>query len=207
MAIFALAQCAENITLLELSQTSERLWILVHSDYGPILVGGWYRPPVQGELDSIKTLREEWNQLSEHAIGTIILGDMNTHQKKWLRKSARNSAEGEELQRFCRDLELQPGGATKKAIVPVLLEHLQNSGSAANDLLTEVKPHFPSEADAQMLSSYKGWGGGEDSFLVLLFGANFSETVSLIYVIFFTDLAQRCEPKTVKVSCKSDKPF
>ena len=86
---------------------SERLWLLVHSDLGAYLIGAWYRPPVQGEVDSIRSLRQEWSEINGEAVGTIILGDMNIHHVKWLKKSNRNSAEGEELHQFCKDTGMQ----------------------------------------------------------------------------------------------------
>ena len=59
------------------------------------------------EVQSITSLREEWSELSGGAVGTIIAGDMNAHHKKWLRWSARNSAEGEALRNFCADMGMQ----------------------------------------------------------------------------------------------------
>jgi hypothetical protein len=107
VAVFAHESKAESMTTMKVSEFSERLWILVHSDLGPYLVCAWYRPPVPGEVDSIKELRKEWEELSRDAVGTIIVGDLNIHHKKWLRRSNRNSAEGEELHRFCLDEGLQ----------------------------------------------------------------------------------------------------
>ena len=40
-------------------------------------------------------------------MGTIIVGDTNTHHRRWLRYSARNSAEGEALKTFCDNQGLQ----------------------------------------------------------------------------------------------------
>ena len=98
---FAMTEVSGSITLLEASATSERLWFVVHSDLGPYLVGAWYRPPVQGEVETIRTLREEWLRLSSNVIGTVIVGDINVHHKKWLRRSAGNSADGEASRTFC----------------------------------------------------------------------------------------------------------
>jgi hypothetical protein len=89
------------------SKVSERLWILVHSDLGPYLVATWYRPPVQGEVESIRSFKEELTELKSLAIGTLIVGDLNIHHKRWLKYSARNSAEGEELHRICLDAGLK----------------------------------------------------------------------------------------------------
>ena len=115
VAVFALVEKAGSMTELFKSEVSERLWILVHSDLGPYLIGVWYRPPEPGEVESIKELRKEWNDLSRDAIGTIIVGDINVHHKTWLRRSARNSAEGEELHKFALDAGMQQlvRGATR----------------------------------------------------------------------------------------------
>ena len=98
--MFALSNREESMTLVKDSESSERLWILIHSDLGPYLVGAWYRPPVQGEMETIKSLRAEWEELSQEAVGTILVGDMNIHHKKWLRRSDGNTAEGEKLYKF-----------------------------------------------------------------------------------------------------------
>jgi hypothetical protein len=107
VAVYVQSRLAECVTLLQKSITHERLWILVHSDLGPLLIACWYRPPDPGEVESIKTLHKEWSELSVEAMGTIIAGDMNVHHTKWLRRSARNSPEGEELQTFCVDEGMQ----------------------------------------------------------------------------------------------------
>ena len=44
---------------------------------------------------------------SQEVVGTILVDDMNLHYEKWLKRSARNRAEGEELHRFCLDVGLQ----------------------------------------------------------------------------------------------------
>ena len=85
-AVSALTQHADSITEMHKSITCERVWVIVHSDLGPLLLGVWYRPPVQGETDSISSLREEWNELGLEAVGTIVVGDMNVHHRKSLKK-------------------------------------------------------------------------------------------------------------------------
>ena len=107
VAVFALASQADYVTLVKDSDTCERLWMMVHSHAGPHLICVWYRPPVQGEIATINSLRTEWQELQPSAIGTIIVGDLNIHHRKWLRKSARNTAEGEELRQFCVDFGMQ----------------------------------------------------------------------------------------------------
>ena len=55
---------------------------------------------MQGEGDSIRRFKDELEELSSLAVGTLVIGDLNIHHKKWLKYSARNSAEGEELHRI-----------------------------------------------------------------------------------------------------------
>ena len=81
VAVFAQSDLADSMTLMTASKVHERVWIVVHSDLGPLLIGVWYRPPEPGETDSIDTLREEWQELSKDAVATIIIGDMNMHHK------------------------------------------------------------------------------------------------------------------------------
>lgn len=94
--------------LLHKSVTSERVWVLVHSDPDPYLIGAWYRPPEPGRVVSTTSLRqEEHEELSQGTVGTIIVDDMNIHHKRWLWRSDRNSAERELLHKFCLDNGLQ----------------------------------------------------------------------------------------------------
>jgi hypothetical protein len=98
---FAKLDVAANVTLLHTSTEAERFWLIVHSDQGPFLVGVWYRPPCPGEIHSITTLEEEWQQLRARTVGTVILGDLNVHHRRWLRHSSKESAEGAKLRDFC----------------------------------------------------------------------------------------------------------
>ena len=95
------------MTLLQDSDGAERMWVLVHSNLGPYLVCAWYRPPVQGEVDSIRTYRDECVALKTEAVGTVMIGDIKIHHKKWLRRSNRNSAEGVLLHNFCGETGMQ----------------------------------------------------------------------------------------------------
>jgi hypothetical protein len=94
-------EAAACVTQLLRSADSERIWLIIHSDQGPFLLGVWYRPPDPGEVDSIVSLEAEWRQLSPNTMGTILIGDMNVHHLRWLRFSTRNSVEGEALRKFC----------------------------------------------------------------------------------------------------------
>ena len=100
VVVFALDAIASRLTLVEKSEVCERVWLVIHSDIGPYLLGVWYRPPDPGEVASIRACEEEWQRLSLHVLGTILVGDLNVHHRSWLRHSARNSAEGAELWRI-----------------------------------------------------------------------------------------------------------
>ena len=73
VVMYALASYANYITLLDKSLGAERLWAVVHSDLGPYLVGLWYRPPVQGEMETIDTLHHEWSKYSGKSSAPLLL--------------------------------------------------------------------------------------------------------------------------------------
>ena len=103
IAVFALSEIAHNLVLLYTSLVAERVWILIHSDFGPYLLCCWYRLPSSGEIESIQSLRTEYLEYHNLAMGTFIIGDVNVHQLDWLRFSSHNSREGAELKRFCEE--------------------------------------------------------------------------------------------------------
>lgn len=104
VAIFAFAEMAESVTLVENCQDAERLWCVVHSDHGPISICASYRPPVPGEISSITSSKAEWENMRESCVGTIALGNMNVHSRRWLAFSSGESGEGTALAQACRDL-------------------------------------------------------------------------------------------------------
>ena len=103
IAVFARVGVASYITFLESSDSDERSWHVIHSDIGPVLLGIWYRPPQNGEIESIRNLENEWKRLQSQYIGTIIVGDLNVHHIRWLHFSSHTSVEGSLLWRFCTD--------------------------------------------------------------------------------------------------------
>jgi hypothetical protein len=105
--VYAHEDLASRVTLIEKSADSERVWLIIHADVGPYLVGVWYRPPEPGEIETIKSLESEWEVHNQAALGTILVGDMNVHHTRWLRFSSGNSAEGEILKKFCDDRGLR----------------------------------------------------------------------------------------------------
>ena len=105
VVVYAATSIAAQVTLVHKSEEAERLWLLVHSDHGGFLVGAWYRPPGK-ELRSIHSCKTEHDKLSKEAMGTILVGDINCHDKEWLKHSAKNSPEGRLLRQTAADMGL-----------------------------------------------------------------------------------------------------
>lgn len=99
--LFARVDIACSVVHIADSETFERSWHILHSDRGPLLLALWYRPPAYGEISSILALRVELEKYRSSAIGTIIAGDMNVHNRPWLRHSRGNTPEGRELFNVC----------------------------------------------------------------------------------------------------------
>ncbi len=76
------------------SVTCEHVWVLVHTSHGPLAVCSWYRPPVPGVIASSTSWGAEFDAARAHAIGCVLVGDVNVHQASWLRHSSHNSLEG-----------------------------------------------------------------------------------------------------------------
>ena len=104
IAVFAKSEYINSVTLVKVSDTAERIWCLVHSDHGPVSLCAWYRPPMPGEVASIRSFEDEWEEQCATVVGTIAIGDMNVHAKQWLRWSAGESREGTALFRSCQKL-------------------------------------------------------------------------------------------------------
>ena len=107
IAAFALTTISERVTLVESSQDAERFWLLVHANQGPHLVGVWYRPPAPGEIATIDTFKTELNALEGISLGTIVMGDLNVHNARWLTHSSANSVEGTALKAACDEAGLK----------------------------------------------------------------------------------------------------
>ena len=99
--VFARCAIADHVTLLEKSDNAERMWFQLHSDVGPFLMSTWYRPPASGEVGTIESFEEEYSRLRGHALGTLLVGDLNLHCPRWLKHSSHNSKEGELMRNVC----------------------------------------------------------------------------------------------------------
>ena len=106
VVVFALENLAHKVTHLGDSTVAEHSWVIVHSDHGPYMIGCWYRPPAPGEIESIRSLKEEVQTHASRAVESVVLGDLNVHHRRWLKVSNRNSWEGEELCSICKEVDL-----------------------------------------------------------------------------------------------------
>ena len=97
IAVFASDSIAPNVVHIESSTDSERAWHIVHGQQCSFLLGVWYRPPVPGEVATIRSLDVDLSRLAEDCVFTVVVGDMNVHNREWLVHSARVSREGREL--------------------------------------------------------------------------------------------------------------
>ena len=106
IAVYALHSLASRITCVFHSKAHERTWMLIHTDRGAYLLGSWYRPPGR-EVESIADLKTEILEHCRYALGVILVGDMNVHERSWLKYSNGISAEGRKLHEVSADLGLR----------------------------------------------------------------------------------------------------
>ena len=78
--IFAVVSLIDVLTTVLISKCSERIWCIFHSSSGAFLLCGWYRPPIRGEIETIKSFNDEFEQLRHQVVSTLIFGDFNIHQ-------------------------------------------------------------------------------------------------------------------------------
>ena len=104
--VFVREGIAEAVTCVKICESSERMWLVVHSCFGPLLLGCWYRPPDAG-VDSIISLGDDLEELAGDCMAVCVVGDMNVHHEKWLRFSSSTSAEGRTLRRVAAEHGLE----------------------------------------------------------------------------------------------------
>ena len=83
-----------------LTESSERSWITLHTETGPILIGVWYRPPDE-DRNELQSLAREIELFSVGHIATMVCCDANVHHARWLKYSDSNTSLGQDLQDFC----------------------------------------------------------------------------------------------------------
>ena len=78
---------------------------------GPYVVGCWCRPPATGEIESIRSLKEELQTHASKAVESVVLGDLNVHH--W------EPTRGEHLV----DLVLPSARVMKTEVLPTIADH------------------------------------------------------------------------------------
>ena len=105
IAIFARVALT-SVALLEYVDAAERMYCVLHTHIGAILLANWYRPP-DDDGSSMNNLLAELRRLRCEFVGTILLGDINVHHRKWLRFSNDNTTIGERLHDICHEAGLK----------------------------------------------------------------------------------------------------
>ena len=121
IALYAKEGYQHSIAHLGDSAVDERSWFIIHAESGPIMLCLWYRRPDPNETDSIRRSDAELTMYSQHAVSCIVMGDLNVHNRPWLRFSSRDSVEGNELEAICSDHGLRQL-VTKPTRGPYLLD-------------------------------------------------------------------------------------
>ena len=99
VAVYA-RQNFTGIVFLNNSLATERVWCILHTHFGKIVLGNLYRAPDAG-LDSIYNLPKEIDQHKHHGIGTLLCGDMNIHHQRRLRFSNGSTPLGSTMMALC----------------------------------------------------------------------------------------------------------
>ena len=100
VALFAASAFADNVVFIAHSDGYERSWSILHTSVGPLSFCVWYRPPAE-ELNGIWAFVREFTTHSETTVGSIIVGDFNVHNARWLHHSSGISQEGRILEQGC----------------------------------------------------------------------------------------------------------
>ena len=153
IAVFVRTKFAD-IALVEYITGAERMWCVLHTNIGALLIGNWYRPPDENG-SSINMLQSEIERLRDDCVGVILLGDINIHHTRWLRFSNRNTELGERLWEVCRDLGLKQIVAKPTRGEYLLDLILTDSPSLCKvDVLPEISDHRVVCLDIEVTVSY-----------------------------------------------------
>ena len=104
--MYANKSIANRVTYMGSSDDAERVWVMLHSNQGPYLIGAWYRAPSRTDDEAIRSLAPELEKHGLHTLGAIVIGDMNVHHERWL-GSRTSSPAGEALRLVCSDRGLK----------------------------------------------------------------------------------------------------
>ena len=105
--VFAALEIKGSVTFLrEGGDKDERIWFLVHTNGGPLLMCAWYRPPGDPVCQDIMRFECELQEMRADFMGLMILGDVNVHHQAWLVHSSHTSAAGRQLRQVAREANL-----------------------------------------------------------------------------------------------------
>ena len=104
--MYARKSIASRVTFMGCSDDAERVWLMLHSNQGPYLIGAWYRAPSRADDVSIRSLKTELDKLGPHTLGAIVIGDFNVHHERWLGSKDTTPA-GEALREVCAESGLR----------------------------------------------------------------------------------------------------
>ena len=95
-----------NAVCIKVCDNAERCWHLIQRDTDSLAICNWYLPPGDS-LHEIESLREDLTEIASHADTILIAGDLNVHQKSWLKYSSRDSIRGERLKDISENFGLK----------------------------------------------------------------------------------------------------
>ena len=106
----------------------------------------YYKPPAAGEVATIDTFKTELNALEGISLGTIVLGDLNVHNERWLRHSNANNAEGTALKAACDETGLkqivtQP--TREEHLLDLVLTNMPDAKATVSRAIARGMQHFP----------------------------------------------------------------
>ena len=95
-----------NVVHHSSSPSPERMWHIIQRYTGSIALCNWYFSPSSdnGEISSLRAEIETIQTLSDFI---LIGGDLNTHQRSWLRYSSSDTPRGHALKETCQDFGLR----------------------------------------------------------------------------------------------------
>ena len=93
-------QDVNNIVFLKHVDGGERSWHLCQRDTGSIAICNWYLSP-NAPLEELDAVEQEIREMSEIADSILVAGDLNVHQRSWLRYSREDTTRGNHLKEIC----------------------------------------------------------------------------------------------------------
>ena len=84
IAVFVRDDFRDKVVHIGDSPMDERSSHIVHCDFGPVLFSVCYRPPIRGEIESIRRFAIELDTYSQNTIAVLAVCEFNVHNEEWL---------------------------------------------------------------------------------------------------------------------------